>query len=619
MLKRSKEPFLAVLFLSIVVALAMQGMREIEMETRTSSGKSLQTVLHTTEEAIHLWAQNRINDAQSIALRSQVVDLTKEMLRLPHRRSVLVEDDALQRARDAINADIERLGYLGFFIIAPDSINLASMRDANVGVRNVIADQRPDLLERVFRGESTIIPTIFSDISPQDSLAAASRKSPTMFAATPIFDASGKVLAAFTIRIDPINDFSSLTGLGRIGVSGETYAFNRDGYLLTESRFNDQLRRIGLIKFKQQSALSVRVADPGGDMIKGYRSLTPIDERPLTVMSKDATSGNRGQNTDGYRDYRGVFVFGAWLWDDSLGLGLTTEIDADEALQPYFFARGVILAGLGVTTLLSILLVGYLVVARSRALREMEKGKVALEARVSERTNDLLSINEKLQEQVIERVRTEEQLKLAHAQLEETNRKLEQMAATDGLTGVANRRSFDNHLYSEWNRCMREKMPISLILFDVDFFKRYNDTYGHQAGDACLKLICDVLRGSSYSRRPGDIVARYGGEEFAVVLSGTGEEDAATIAERIRADVVERAIPHSTTDVKNVTVVTLSIGVATTVPHSGLAPNSLIELADGALYEAKRSGRNCMVMAETLEKMQKKGSFKLRSVRTGNM
>jgi diguanylate cyclase (GGDEF)-like protein len=598
MLKQIKEPVLAILFLGIVVVLAMQGMREIEAQTRTAAGKSLQTVLHTTEEDIHLWAQNRINDAQSIALRSEVIDLTKEMLGLPRRRDAIVKDDVLRRTRDAINPDIERLGYLGFFIIAPDFISLSSMRDGSVGVRNVIADQRPGLLERVFRGDSVIIPAIASDITLRTTAASEGRAPPTMFAATPIIDASGEILAVFTIRIDPISDFSSLTGLGRIGATGETYAFSRDGYLLTESRFDDQLRGIGLLKSRQQSVLSVRVADPGGNTIKGYRTSIPINERPLTLMASDATLGNCGQNTDGYRDYRGVSVFGAWLWDENIGLGLTTEIDAGEALQPYFFARRVIVAGLGVTMLLSFLFAGYLVVARSRALRELEKGKVALEARVSERTNDLLSINDKLQEQVMERVRTEEQLKLAHAQLEETNEKLEQIAVTEGLTGVANRRSFDGHLDAEWNRCMREKKPISLIMFDVDFFKRFNDAYGHQAGDACLKLICDVLRGGSQSRRPGDIVARYGGEEFSVILSGAGEQDAARIAEKIRTDVLERAIPHGATEVKNVTVVTLSVGVATTVPPFGLAPKSLIDFADSALYEAKKNGRNCMVVAK---------------------
>ena len=370
--------------------------------------------------------------------------------------------------------------------------------------------------------------------------------------------------------------------------------------MLSESRFNVQHRELGLIQDEQQSVLSIRVVDPGGNMTTGFVPKLPIEERPLTVMAQHAVAGEQGRNTDGYRDYRGVTVFGAWLWMRELGIGLTTEIDADEALQPYFFARNVVFASVAFAAVLSLLLAVYLMFVRSKAVADLKTAGLVLESRVSERTNDLFKINESLQEQIVERVRAEENLKHAQERLNETNQQLAEIAVKDGLTGIGNRRAFDDHLQSEWNRCQRTGNPVSLIIFDVDYFKLYNDTYGHPAGDACLKRIADILLTGMYARRPGDLLARYGGEEFAIVLSGSGAETAAKIGERVRADVASMNIMHQKTKVEGPAVVTISIGVATMVPQIGDKRKSLIEASDKALYSAKSKGRNCVVVSSDI-------------------
>jgi diguanylate cyclase (GGDEF)-like protein len=214
---------------------------------------------------------------------------------------------------------------------------------------------------------------------------------------------------------------------------------------------------------------------------------------------------------------------------------------------------------------------------------------------VNERTDDLMRINESLEEQIAERVRAEEYLKLAQEKLTETNRQLAETAVKDGLTGIANRRAFDSHLQSEWNRCLRSGAPLSMILFDIDFFKPYNDTYGHVAGDSCLREIGELLSGGAYASRPGDLLARYGGEEFALVLSGTDEDVATGIAERIRSNVAALEIDHATTEVEGQSVVTASFGVACIRPRPVVAPEALIEAADSSLYAAKSQGRNRVV------------------------
>ena len=158
----------------------------------------------------------------------------------------------------------------------------------------------------------------------------------------------------------------------------------------------------------------------------------------------------------------------------------------------------------------------------------------------------------------------------------------------DALTGIPNRRRFDDHLYQEWNRAYRSRKPLSMILIDIDHFKRYNDTLGHPAGDACLKRVASVLEQSL--QRSVDFVARYGGEEFACVLSETDLEGAESVAKRIAARLASVAIPHPDSPVAS--AVTLSMGVASLVPERDQAPVELTLEADQRLYEAKRLGRN---------------------------
>jgi diguanylate cyclase (GGDEF)-like protein len=182
---------------------------------------------------------------------------------------------------------------------------------------------------------------------------------------------------------------------------------------------------------------------------------------------------------------------------------------------------------------------------------------------------------------------SEEKIVLAD-ELADKNRQLEELAATDGLTLLLNRRGFDARLAQEWRRSRRDQAPLSLLLLDVDCFKLFNDHYGHQTGDDCLRRVGQGILGAS--RRPGDTAARYGGEEFAVILPDTDELGARHVAERVRAGVEALAIPHAAYACG---CVTASVGAATVWPATGTDdPAGLIGLADEALYRAKHDGRN---------------------------
>jgi diguanylate cyclase (GGDEF)-like protein/PAS domain S-box-containing protein len=165
---------------------------------------------------------------------------------------------------------------------------------------------------------------------------------------------------------------------------------------------------------------------------------------------------------------------------------------------------------------------------------------------------------------------------------------LETLSATDGLTGIANRRWFDEFFEHEWRRCMREQHPLSLVLMDIDFFKEFNDHYGHLEGDDCLRRVADAL--VSVVRRSGDLVARYGGEEFTCVLPNTDAKGAETVAYKVREKMDEIGIPHRFSTAAD--HVTLSFGVAALIPQKDQVPSDLLQLADDFLYSAKQNGRN---------------------------
>lgn len=173
-------------------------------------------------------------------------------------------------------------------------------------------------------------------------------------------------------------------------------------------------------------------------------------------------------------------------------------------------------------------------------------------------------------------------------QLEEANQTLQRLSTLDSLTGIPNRRHFDQFLAREWRRCLRERCSLSVFLVDVDYFKTYNDWFGHQVGDECLKLIADAL--SSVCKRPADLAARYGGEEFVVVCSGTDEAQAMRLAEAARARIESLGILHPARP--GGSHVTISIGVATLIPSGSGSPEELVASADSALYRSKREGRN---------------------------
>ena len=175
--------------------------------------------------------------------------------------------------------------------------------------------------------------------------------------------------------------------------------------------------------------------------------------------------------------------------------------------------------------------------------------------------------------------------------LQETNRLLAYQANVDSLTQIANRRRFDKYIAQEWSRCARDREYLSLILCDIDYFKAYNDTYGHQTGDNCLYEVAKAI--DRAVKRPGDVAFRYGGEEFAVILPHTEEQGAIKVAQEIHQQIRDLQIPHASSGVGD--TISLSLGVSSMIPNGQTSSHVLVSAADKALYDAKLNGRNCVI------------------------
>ncbi len=309
-------------------------------------------------------------------------------------------------------------------------------------------------------------------------------------------------------------------------------------------------------------------------------------------------------------DYRGQRVFAISSRFDDVNWGLTVKVDRAEALaaleEQRDFLLLILLGATIVAIAVSILLARSItqpIVSLSRAAVSIaggdfkqrihhhsrdELGMLALS--INQMADRLIEANTSLEQRVREKTQELERL---NKRLESTNVELEEQSRIDALTGVCNRRSFDEELVREWRRCCRAAKPLAVLVIDIDFFKAYNDAHGHAGGDKVLRAVAQAL--ARCARRPGDMVARYGGEEFAALLPDTDESRAMVVAREMQRAVQMLGITHPGSTVSS--VISVSMGIASRVPSRDTVPQPLIEAADAALYRAKANGRNCIESA----------------------
>ncbi len=361
----------------------------IEHQTRSKIEDSLKSVLEGADRALLIWSKDHKLNALSLANTDQVKSYTKKLLQIKRDKEALIASEPMAELRKFFKNFLQSGQYRGFFIIDANNLNIASSRDSNVAITNLLIEQ-PDILKRLWAGEAVVSRIQHSDVPLNDEHPIQQKNAEeTAFVGAPITNRDGEVIALLTLRFDPQKSLFNLLSQARVGKTGETYAFDYRGLMLTNSRFEQELIEYGLLTDSMTSALHVEIRDPGINLKENKYKPTPR-KLPMTKMAKSATNGINGSDMDGYRDYRGVDVVGVWLWDEELAMGITTEQDKDEAYGIFNLVRLFIYVGAVVAATLMIGLTYVFGLGR----RNVREAQARLKAIVDTAVDGIVVINQ---------------------------------------------------------------------------------------------------------------------------------------------------------------------------------------------------------------------------------
>jgi len=353
--------------------------RWVEQASSRALEKSLKTALDSAQQGVRLLYVNHQAPALVWANDDRVRAAVKGVLHAPRTREGLLASPQQQQLRALFSPYLDVSGLGGYFIIDQDGLSLASLRDANVGSANLLT-QQAGFLDRVWGGQTLMSLPMKSDVPLIDRHGHMVDELATMFSSTPIQNEAGQTIAILALRISPDQSFGPIFSRARFGDSGETYAVNGEGVMLSESRFNESLPAIGLLKDAHHADLQVVLRDPGVNLTQGKTPPLASEAQPLTRMAASLTQGQSGSDLSGYRNYRGVPVVGAWVWDQELGFGIATEVDAAEAFIELRHTKITILVG-SFMLMLTISGAWYLfVLIRKEGARSAEYAELARDA-----------------------------------------------------------------------------------------------------------------------------------------------------------------------------------------------------------------------------------------------
>jgi PAS domain S-box-containing protein len=319
----------------IIPVLGWQSYSLIKNQIRIALSETLNTTLKLTEQGVESWVNENKNTVNSLANSKQIIELTKRLLDVNSNHLPLLNSPDQQVIRSIIQPFLKWNKLEGFFIISLDNISLASSRDDNIGSVNLLTTQF-GIMQKLNNGETVVTLPQLSDVPLQDKENNFVELRPTMFMAAPIKDEYNKIIAFLSLRIDPSIEFSKIFDRAQLGKTGETYAFNNKGLMISNSRFDGQLRELRLIDKNQNSILNVTLKE-FSPVISSLASQG--EKNKFTHMAQAALQGESSSTLLPYADYRGVDVVGAWLWSETLGLGIATEQNAEEALRSISYSR----------------------------------------------------------------------------------------------------------------------------------------------------------------------------------------------------------------------------------------------------------------------------------------
>ncbi len=322
----------------IVTAVGIWTNRTIIGFIKKQVSSELQTILNTEVAALEMYLTSQEKAVQTLA---SDLDVRGDILHLINATSGKgFDSEKLKTApeqaalRKTLGSLCRAYGYSGYIVVQKDFTVVSALHEFLIGQR--VADDHIPLLTKVMGGKALVSRPFRAKAEQAIGPSPMEPGKPVMFAVGPVKDSTGHVVALLGIRIDPKTDFTRTLSVARSGESGEAYAFNKEGLLLSESRFTADLKKIGLLENNEQaeSMLTVSVRDPGGNLLAGHSPKRARQEQPLTRMATCAVAGQDGLDVEGYRDYRGVRVVGAWKWFDEYGFGVAMEMDKAEAFKP---------------------------------------------------------------------------------------------------------------------------------------------------------------------------------------------------------------------------------------------------------------------------------------------
>jgi len=324
-------PIIAVFVLGIL-GVTLRSAIESTIKRNLQSG--LQTVLSLETKMLRNWFQAHQDRAESIANEKVVREAFAEMLLQSRSAEGKENSEVSQSLQNIMLPRMSSHNYVGFFAADRNGRILDASHDSLPGRQEI--PEYDQFLDDVYEGQSCVSVPFPSVVTMKADSGRMRTGQPTMYVAVPVRDDSYHVIGALAFQIRPEIEFTSILQYGRVGDSGETYAFDKGGVLVSNSRFDEDLILLGLLPDEDDahSLLNVHIRDPGGDMTTGHRPDVRRMHRPLTVMAQDAVKGNTGVDVEGYRDYRGVRVVGAWTWLPEYQLGVATEVDVAQAFRP---------------------------------------------------------------------------------------------------------------------------------------------------------------------------------------------------------------------------------------------------------------------------------------------
>ena len=337
MKKRSALVLFFLLIIATLLGVGGLGIWTVEKQLKEGLSTQLKLILSGNLESLRIWAESTKLDAHVLSRQPEINQKLVSLIALAQLDSTTVEDlrqsSDLAWLRKHLGEACKTYGFVGFVLFDLTGLQVGALLEEPVGTRKLLG--KSDFYYRSRQGDTVISQPFSNEIALPDEEGVFHSSGSTMFVSTPLYNSSGEGVGVLAFRLRPEKEFHHILSISRFGDTGETYAFNDEGLLVSHSRFDGQLTATGLIQPGESSIFNIQIRDPGRDLtIKKLRSGEDISKRPLTEMAVNAIQQKAGQQVNGYNDYRGVPVVGAWAWVPELDIGLATEVDVVEAFRP---------------------------------------------------------------------------------------------------------------------------------------------------------------------------------------------------------------------------------------------------------------------------------------------